>query len=184
MFSSPMKTRRAPPLVAFSMKIRDLVAKRVDLDGEADVHGLVDLHLDHAVEQLFAHAVTGEVVVGDEEALDAEGVVLAHGMLQIVGRAHPALAPLHVDDRAERALVRAAPAEVEARHRADGPAHDLARNNRGGCALQRGQILHEVVDRCEPAVPGVAQHLVEPAVLGLAGKERDPEFLRGADLRR
>ena len=32
-----------------------------------------------------------------------------------------------------------------------------------------GQVLHEVVERCEPARGGVAQHHVEPA-LGLARK--------------
>ena len=68
------------------------------------------------VEELFPVAVAGHVVVGDEERRDALLVVLADDRLEIVGVAEPALAALHVDDGAERALERAAAAEVEARH--------------------------------------------------------------------
>ena len=128
--------------------------------------------------------VAGEIVVGDEEPLDALGVVEAHDPLQIVGRAEPALAPLHVDDGAERALVGAAAAEIDARQRARGAPHVLGRQDRGRLALERGQIVHVVVELGELAVPGIAQHLVEAGVLGLAGKERDPELLGGADIGR
>ena len=55
-------------------EIRNLVAERIDLDGEADIHPLAVPHLDHAVEQRLPVLVAGEIVVGDEEALDA----LAH----------------------------------------------------------------------------------------------------------
>ena len=71
--------RRDAALGRLLDKIRNLVAQRIDLDREADIHALIDLHLDHAVEQRFPLAVAGKVVVGDEEALDTLGIVLAHG---------------------------------------------------------------------------------------------------------
>ena len=91
------------------------------------------------------------------------GVVLAHDAFEIVGRAEAALAALHVDDGAERALVGAAAAEIDARQRAGGAPHVLARQDRRRLALQRRQVVHVVVERLERAVPGVAQHLVEAA---------------------
>src|ERR1019366_2101198 len=95
-------------------EVRDLVAESVDLDGEADIHPLADPHLDHAVEQRLPILVAGEIIVGDEKTLDPFRVILPHDMFQIVGRADAALAPLHVDDGAERALIRAAASEIDA----------------------------------------------------------------------
>src|SRR5277367_1989565 len=92
-------------------EIRDLVAERVDLDGEAAVDALV-LKLDHPVEQDLPVAVAGEIVVGDEEPVDALLPVLANDLFQIVGRAEAALAALYVDDGAERALIGAAAPKV------------------------------------------------------------------------
>ena len=92
---------------------------------------------------------------------------------EIVGGAEAALAALDVDDRAEAALERAAAAEIEAR-----PLPDVAleRSPAAGTASatlgDARQVLEIVVDRLQRAVPGVAQHLVEPALLGLAGEER------------
>ncbi len=165
-------------------EVRNLVAKRIDLDGEADLRELAVAQLDQPVEQRLPVAVAGEIVVGDEEALDALGVVLAHDPLEIVRRAEPALAALHVDDGAERALVGAAAAEIDARQRAGGAAHVLARKERRRLTVQRRQLVHVVVERLERAVPGVAQHLVEPSLLGLAGEERDAERLRLAQIGR
>jgi hypothetical protein len=62
--------------------------------------------------------VAGEVVVGDEEPLDALGMVLADDLLQVVRRAEAALAALDVDDGAEGALIGTAASEVDARKRA------------------------------------------------------------------
>ena len=95
-------------------EIGNAMAQRVDLDGEADIQSLAP-QLDQAVEQLLPVPVAGKIVVGDEEPLDALGDILAHEPFEIVGRAKAALAPLHIDDRAERALVRAAAAEIDAR---------------------------------------------------------------------
>ena len=164
-------------------EVRNAVAQRVHLDGEADVHAFL-AQRDHPVEQRFPVAVAGEIVVGDEEALDALRDVLADDLLQIVGRAEAALAALHVDDGAERALIGAAAAEIDAGQRAGRAAHMLARQDRRRLALERRQVVHVVVERRQLAGPGVAQHRVEPAFLGLAGEERDAERLRLAHLRR
>ena len=66
----------------------------------------------------------------------------------------------------------------------DGAADMLARQDRRRLALQRRQVVHVVVQRRQRAGPGVAQHRVEPAVLGLAGKERDAQRLRRLHFRR
>ena len=95
-------------------EVRDLVAERVDLDGEADVDAFL-LELDHPVEQDLPVAVAGEIVVGDEEPVDSLRLVGADDLLEVVGGAEAALAPLHVDDGAERALIGAAAAEIDAR---------------------------------------------------------------------
>ena len=63
----------------------------------------------------FPILVAGEIVVGDEEAVDALGDVAADDLLDVVGAAPPRFASLHVDDRAEAALEGAAAAGIEAR---------------------------------------------------------------------
>ena len=67
---------------------------------------------------------------------------------QIVGRAEAALAALHVDDGAERALVGAAAAEIDARIVCPTVRCDvLARQDRRRLAAQRRQVVHEIVER-------------------------------------
>ena len=58
------------------------------------------------------------------------------------------------------------------------------RQDRQRLALQGGQLVHVIVERRELSAPGIAQDLVEPALLGLAGKERDAERLRIAHILR
>ena len=70
--------------------------------------------LDDAIEDHLPVLVAGEIVVGDEEPVEAMRQVLAQQLLDVVRRAAARLAALHVDDGAERALVRAAAAGVEA----------------------------------------------------------------------
>ena len=60
----------------------------------------------------------------------------------------------------------------------------LARQDRRGFVLQRRQVVHEVVERFERAVPGVAHHRVESPLLRFAGEERDAHRLRLAQLHR
>ncbi len=158
-------------------EVRDLVAERVDLDGEADPDALV-LQRDHPVEQDLPVAVAGEIVVGDEEPVDPLLPVRPDDLFEIVGRAEAALAALHVDDGAERALVGAAAAEVDAGIGARGPLDMLARQDRGGLAFERGQLIHVVVERLQFAVPGVEEDLVEPALLRFPGEQRNAERLR------
>ena len=58
----------------------------------------------------------------------------------------------------------------------------LFRENRHRLVVERRQVVHPVIERLQRAVPGVAQHFIEPAFLGLAGEERDAERLRLAQL--
>ena len=135
MFSRPMNTRRTPACAAFSMKFGILWHSVSTWIVKPMFMPFAVAQLDQAVEQRFPVAVAGEIVVGDEEALDALRVVLAHDAFEIVGGAEPALAALHVDDGAERALVGAAAAEIDARQRAGRAAHMLARQDRRRLAL-------------------------------------------------
>ena len=165
-------------------EVRDAMALGVDLDDERDVDALVLAQLDQPVEELLPVLVAGHVVVGDEERPDALRVVLADDRLEIVGAAEAALAALHVDDGAERALERAAAAEIEARHAAF-DARDRRRRQAGrGRALEVRQVVHVVVERLQRAVVGIAQHDVEAAFLGLAREHGDAHVHGFLDLRR
>ncbi len=164
-------------------EIGDLVAERVDLDGEADVD-VVLFQRDDAVEQNLPVAVAGEIVVGDEEPVDALSVIGADDLFEIVGRAEAALAPLHIDDGAERALIGAAAAEIDAGIGAGGALDMLARQDGRGLAVQRRQLVHEIIERLQRIVPRVDEHLVKPVLLGFAGEQRNAERLRLLELRR
>jgi hypothetical protein len=67
------------------------------------------------VEDRLPVLVAGEVVVGDEEAVNAFRPILPDDVLDIVGRTASRFSSLHVDDCAERALVWAAAAGIEGR---------------------------------------------------------------------
>src|SRR6266571_4632018 len=101
----------------------DFVAKRVDLDHQAERNPVLLPEVDQAIEDRFPLLVAREIVVGDEEFVDALPPVEAHEMLHVVGRAVARLAALHVDDRAERALVRAAAARIETRAQTESTCH-------------------------------------------------------------
>jgi hypothetical protein len=68
------------------------------------------------------------------------------------------------------------------RKRARGTPDMLLRENRHRLVFERREIVHPVVERLQRAVPGVEQHLAEPALLGLAGEEGDAERLCFAQL--
>src|ERR1051326_5692262 len=121
MFSSPIKHAANPGSRRLFDEIRDAVAKRVDLDREADRQPFVDPQSDHPIEQRFPITVASEIVVGDEEALDASCIVFPDCALEVVGSAEPAFAALDIDDRAERALIRTAPPQIEAGQRTRNP---------------------------------------------------------------
>src|SRR6185437_7488892 len=157
-------------------EVRQLVAQRVDLDDEAELHLFVLTQLDDAVEYDLPVLVAREIVVGDEEAVQSVGDVAADDLLDVVGRAAARLAALHVDDGAERSLVGAAAAGVEARLGAAGALDALARQKRDWRAFETGKVVHVIVERLERAGIGVAQYLVE-AALGLAGIDRQAHRL-------
>ena len=184
MFSSPMKHAIDAGPARLVDEVRDAVALGVDLDDQGHLDALVLLELDQPVEELFPVLVAGHVVVGDEERRDALLVVLADDRFEVVGAAEAALAALHVDDGAERALERAAAAEIEARLAALVAGERRRRQMRRRRALDARQVVHVVVERLQPAVPGVEQHLVEPAFLGLAGIDRDAHVHGRLDLGR
>ena len=142
------------------------------------------LQLDHAVEQDFPVGVAGEIVVGDEEAVDALRIVGADDLFEVVGRAEAALAALHVDDRAEGALIGAAAPEIDAGISAGGALHMLARQDWRWLALERGQMVHEIIKRLQRPVPGVEQDIVQPVLLGFAREQRDAHRLRVGELAR
>ncbi len=156
----------------------------VDLSRHVEHDALVVTKLDQAVEIGLPQPVADKIVVGDEERGDALGVVLAHDPLEIVGGAETALAALHVDDGAERALERTAAAEIEARVHVDAARELDSRQEGRRLAFEAGQIVEVVVERLQRARPGGLQHLVEAAILGLAGEDRDAHVHRRPDLRR
>ena len=99
-----MNTRLQPARARLLNEIRHAVAQRVHLDRELEAEALIFAQVDQSIEDRFPVLVAGEVVVGDEEAADPGGVIGADDRLDVVGGAVARLAPLHVDDRAERAL--------------------------------------------------------------------------------
>src|SRR5215467_8311388 len=74
---------------AFLDEIGKLVAERIDLDDEADIELLGLAQVDQAVEDRLPVLVAGKIVVGDEETSHAFGVIEAHDLLDIGGRAVP-----------------------------------------------------------------------------------------------
>ena len=172
----------ARPLRLFD-EAGDLVAERVDLDHQPERDRGSLAQLDQPVEDRFPFLVAREIVVGDEELADPDLPVATHELLDVVGGAVARLAALHIDDRAEGALVRAAAAGVEAGALAERARHVALRQERHRCARQRGQVGHGVVERCEPTGGSVLQDCVEP-VLGFAREHRDTELAAGIELDR
>ena len=84
------------------------MAERIDLDDSAEFEFLDFAQMNHAVEDRFPILVAGEIVVGDEEAVEPLCDIGADDLLDVLGRTPSRLAALHIDDGAERALIRAA----------------------------------------------------------------------------
>jgi hypothetical protein len=74
---------------AFLDEIGKLVAERIHLDDEADIELLGLAQVYQAVEDPLPVLVAGKIVVGDEETAHAFGVIEAHDLLDIGGRAVP-----------------------------------------------------------------------------------------------
>jgi len=146
------------------------MAERVHLDRKLEVETLLLAQPDQAVEECFPVAVARKVVVGDEKSSDVlRKIVPDHG-LEVVGGSKAALAALHIDDGAERALIGTATSEIDARHCAGRPPHVLCRQDRHRLVLHVRQVRHEVVERTQRARERVPQNSVEAPVLSFAGK--------------
>ena len=183
MFSSPMKTRVTPARFAFSMKFGILwhsVSTWIIRPSGMPSCSRSSIRRSKIASQSL---VAGEIVVGDEELADALRPVQAHEMLDVVGRAEARLASLHVDDGAERALIRAAAAGVEAGAQAERARDVSLGQERRRRSFDLRQVLHEVVERRQPAGGGIAQHRFEPA-LGLAGEDGDAHLAAGVEIDR
>src|SRR5258708_25565527 len=94
-------------------EMRQAVAHGVYLNDELDVQLLLLAHRNEPIKNFFPVGVTGEIVVGDEEAVDALGEIAANDLLDVVGGTAAGFASLHVDDGAERTQKWAAAAGVE-----------------------------------------------------------------------
>ena len=154
------------------------MAQRVDLDGETDLQALVLAQFDQPVEEGLPISISGKVVVGDKEPSDVLSQILADYLLQIVRRPESAFASLDIDDRAERALIRAATSEVDGRDRPGVAPHMFLRTQRYRLIGQIGQVRHMIVERLQFALPSVDQDFIEARILGFAGEQADPQVLR------
>ena len=164
-------------------EVRNLVAQRVDLDHEADVEAILFAQLDDAVVDRFPVLVPREIVVGDKEAVHALLVVGAQDLLDGVWRAVARLAPLHVDDGAERALEGATASGIETGDVADRAVDEVLgqEGRRRHIGQARQLFFHVVVDGLQLPRGGVADHRVH-VLFGFAGEDRDADLLRGLDV--
>src|SRR5262252_3079041 len=153
-------------------EIWDPVAQCVNLDHQAERDSVPFAQRDQAVEDRLPCLVACEIVVGDEEFVDALRPVETHQMFDVVGGAEARLAPLHVDNGAERALIGAAAASIEARTQPKCPLDVLPGKERHRRAFHVRQVAHEIIERRKASGGGILQHKIE-ATLGLTGKHRN-----------
>src|SRR5258708_17831044 len=156
-------------------EIWDLVAQCVDLDHQAERDCVPLAQCDQAVEDRLPYFVAREIVVGDEEFVDALRPIEADQMLDVVGSAKPRLAPLHVGNSAERALVGAAAASIEARTQPKCPLDILLGEKRHRRPFEVRQVPDEIIERRKTSGCGVLQYQFEPT-LGFTGKNRNAHF--------
>src|SRR6516225_1748157 len=162
-------------------EIRDLVAKGVDLDHQREGNAIPFSQLDQTIEDRLPVLVAREVIVGDEEPINALGPVETYQPFDVVRAAIARFAALDIDDRAERALVRAAAAGIEARIVADRPHHVGPWQERRRRAVYSREIVQEIVDRRQPARGCISQYGVQAALLRLAGEDGNPHVPAGVE---
>ena len=145
------------------------MAQRVDLKQQTYSETFALAQLDQAIEDRLPVAVAGEIVVGDEEARDPLRRIGAHDGLDIVGRAIAGFAALHIDDRAEAALERAAAPGIEAGIVSRHAGHHRTRQDRidGGGHFRK--VVEIFVDRLGVSGGDVAQNF-RHAAFSLAGE--------------
>ena len=147
MFSSPMKTRVTPARLAFSMKFGILwqsVSTWIIRPSGMPCFSRSSISRSKIGSQSLLRAKLSSVMKNLEMPCCP---VQAHQMLDVVGRAEARLAALHVDDGAERALVRTAAAGVEAGAQAERALDVALGQERHRRALDAGQVVHEIVER-------------------------------------
>ena len=172
MFSRPMNTLLHAGARRLVDEVRDLVAQRVDLDDHLDVRCPSRFaQLDDAVEDRLPVLVAGEIVVGDEKPVEALREMRAQQMLDVVRRAAARLAALHVDDGAERALIRTAAAGVERGVMIGRAFQVLRRQERRRRRFQPRQLVHVIVDRLRACHARRRARRVEAALFRFAGEQ-------------
>jgi hypothetical protein len=100
MFSKSNKDAGDAGAFRLGDEVMNLVAERIDLDEEANVHAVYLPQLMMRSRIGSQSSVASEIVVGNEEAVDALPllIVLANAVLDVVGTA---FTPPHLDDRSE-----------------------------------------------------------------------------------
>src|ERR1035441_6668929 len=166
-------------------KAGDRMGGDVRLDDELDRNAFVFAQSDESVEDLFPGRVSGEIVVGEEIQIDAGvPVCLSDCLRYALGGPVAALAPLDVDDGAERAVEGTATAAVDgAVVRMNVLCRELLVFNRTGRIGQIGKIVQEPIDRFELPVVRILEQ-VRPAMLHLAGYHTHARVHQFLDFRR
>ena len=183
-----MKTCTQPARAAFSTKrgirvaaVSTCIMKLIAMPSSSPQR-------DEAVEDRLPLRVAREVVVGEEVVPDAglrpQPVVRADVIDDLRRAAAAHVVALHVDDRAERAVERAAAARVDRAVVVRGELVLQARRDlRQRPSREIRQVLQEVVERPQPAGRRVLQQ-GGPAILDFAQDERDALVDHGLTLRR
>lgn len=117
-------------------EVRKAIAKRVHLQDNLEVKALVLPQMDHAIENGLPVPVACEIVVRDEEPLDALRRIEADQLLDVVGGAEARFSALDIDDGAKGALKGTAATGVEAGGHARHLANHVGRQERQRGALQ------------------------------------------------
>ena len=153
------------------------MTKRVDLQDQPDAEFFPSRSSISRSRIGLPVAVAGEIVVGNEKPRDALRRIGAHDRLDVVGGAVTRFAALDIDDGAEAALERAAPAGVEAGICVGTSVTSVAREDRRHRARRFGHVVDIVVDRLGRAGCDLAQHIAH-AAFGLAGEQMNAEIQR------
>lgn len=102
----------------------------IDLNDQLDLDTMLFAQLNQFIKKHLPVAIAGKIIIGNEKSLDALGNINAHNAFKIICRAEPALAPLHINDGAKRALKRAAASKVKTGPAALGARHHFNRQER------------------------------------------------------
>src|SRR5215831_17678480 len=153
-------------------EVWDPVAQRINLDHQAERDSVPLTQRDQTVEDRLPCLVARKIVVGDEEFVDALRPVQTDQMLYVIRGAEARLTPLHVDNGAERALIGAAAACIEARTQPKRAVDVLLGKERHRRAFDVWQVPDEIIERRKTSGCSVLQYQFE-AALGLTGEHRN-----------